>query len=127
MSARALGPTPRPAGGAELMLWFFMRVSGVVLLLMAVFHLLWMHFVVGLDRIDFEVVARRWENPLWRLFDLVLLAFALSHGLNGLKMVLEDYVHRPGLRAALKGAVFFAAVVFFLMGSYIIVSFRAPG
>ncbi|HWV58074.1 MAG TPA: hypothetical protein VNZ57_11545, partial [Longimicrobiales bacterium] len=45
-----------PGGKFELYSWLFMRVSGVVLLGIAVFHLFWMHMVIGVENIDFSVV-----------------------------------------------------------------------
>jgi succinate dehydrogenase / fumarate reductase, membrane anchor subunit len=110
-------------GGFELYSWLFMRISGVLLLFLAVFHMFWMHFVIGVDNINFEVVALRWENPLWRLYDLLLLVFALSHGMNGLRMVVDDYIHRPGWLVLAKSGIFVVYSVFLIMGAYIIFAF----
>ncbi|MFQ5858128.1 MAG: succinate dehydrogenase [Anaerolineae bacterium] len=113
-------------GTLEVYSWFFMRVSGVVLLLIAVFHLLWMHLVIGVDNINFNVVAVRWQNPLWRTFDLALLIFALSHGTNGTRWVLEDYVSSPGWQIAAKWFVYLVAMVIGAMGAFVIFTFQAP-
>ena len=115
----------RPQGNFELYAWFFMRVSGIILLCIAVFHLLYMHLVVRVDKITWEVVARRWQNPGWRLFDLALLAFALAHGTNGLRTVLDDYVPRGIANVGLKWAAYAVSFFFFLMGAYAIFSFNA--
>jgi succinate dehydrogenase / fumarate reductase membrane anchor subunit len=110
----------------ELYGWFFMRVSGVVLLGIAVFHLLYMHMVVGVENMDYDLIARRWANPGWRLFDLVLLTFALSHGTNGLRVVLDDYVP-PGLaNTAAKALAYVVAITFFLMGVHVLFTFQVP-
>lgn len=115
-----------PSGNFELYSWLFMRISGVMLLGLAVFHLFWMHMVIGVDNIDFDVAAMRLENPLWRLYDLLLLGFALTHGMNGLRIVVDDYVHRHGLAVLVKSAIFVLYAVFLIMGAYILVSFTAP-
>ena len=96
MSERRVGGGHRRpgSGGFERWAWFFMRISGVALLGLAVFHLLWMHFAIGVDNIDFQTVVERWSNPLWRLYDFALLAFALGHGLNGLRTVIDDELMR---------------------------------
>lgn len=117
---------PRQRGSFELYAWFFMRVSGVVLLGFAVFHLLWMHVVIGVDNITYDVVARRWANPAWRLFDLVLLSFALTHGTNGLRTIIDDYIPRGGLNVTAKWVVYVLLAVFFLMGAQIIFTFKVP-
>lgn len=107
----------------ELASWFFMRISGVILLFIAVFHLMYMHFVVGVEEIDFQVVAQRWENPFWRVFDLFLLAFAFTHGSNGMRFIIEDYAPSPGWRATLKVLLYALYFALLLMGAYVIFTF----
>jgi len=121
--------TPRPGGSTfELMSWFYMRVSGLLLALMVTFHLLWMHYAVGLDNINFEVIAGRWTDPqwgtAWRTFDLFLLLFALSHGMNGVRFVIEDYVHHPGWRVAVKTILALLLFALLVMGAYVIFTFN---
>lgn len=131
MSRRAGGGHRRPEGsGFETSMWFFMRVSGVVLLGLAVFHLFWMHFVIGVENIDFAAVVGRWEGrwgPLWRLYDLALLVFALGHGFNGLRYVIEDYVRRPGRRLAVKSIAYILGFLLISAGAYIIFTFDSGG
>lgn len=123
----------RPGGGHrrpdsrsfEAYAWLFMRLSGVVLLGLAVFHLLWMHLAIGVDNIDFETVVGRWSNPLWRIYDFALLVFALTHGFNGLRTVLEDYVQKPRRLLAVKGAVYTLGFLLLSIGAYIIFTFEA--
>ncbi|MFQ5594106.1 MAG: succinate dehydrogenase [Anaerolineae bacterium] len=114
------------AGTLEVYAWFFMRVTGVVLLLVLVFHLLWMHLVIGVDNINFNVVALRWQNPLWRMFDLSLLIFALSHGTNGTRGVLKDYIRSPGWEIAVKWFIYLLAVLIGAMGAFVIFTFQPP-
>lgn len=128
MSRRRPGGGHRRPGsrGFEAYAWLFMRLSGVVLLGLAVFHLMWMHFAIGVDNIDFQTVAERWSNPLWRIYDFALLVFALSHGVNGLRTVLEDYVRAPRWLLAVKGAVYVVTFLLLSMGSWIIFTFDVP-
>lgn len=114
------------SGTLEVYAWFFMRVTGVVLLFALVFHLLWMHLVIGVDNINFNVVALRWQNPLWRVFDMLLLIFALSHGTNGTRWVLKDYIRSPGWEIAIKWFVYVLAVVIGAMGAFVIFTFQPP-
>ncbi len=117
----------RVSGGTlEVYAWFFMRVTGVVLLLVLVFHLLWMHLVIGVDNINFNVVASRWQNPLWRVFDTTLLIFALSHGTNGTRWVLKDYIRSPGWEIAVKWFIYVLVVVIGAMGAFVIFTFQPP-
>ncbi|HYN87416.1 MAG TPA: hypothetical protein VER55_02740 [Ardenticatenaceae bacterium] len=113
----------------ELYAWFFMRVSGIILLFIAVFHLLYMHFVVGVTKIDFDVIAQRWTGPagtFWRTYDMFLLVLSFTHGTNGVRYVLEDYIPGQGLRVLSKTLLYllFAALMF--MGAYVIWTFELP-
>ena len=84
-------------GGGEFWWWLFMRVSGLLLLVLALGHLVIMHlFETGAERIDFGFVATRWESPFWRTWDWMLLMLALVHGVNGLRNITLDYVKRSG-------------------------------
>ncbi len=122
----ASGGRPRPGAGFALWSWFFMRLSGVVMLFLVLFHLLWMHLYIGLENINFETIAGRWTGPLgpfWRVYDLALLAFAFTHGMNGVRWVVEDYVHSRGWRLAVNSFLAVVFVIVFLAGAYIIFTF----
>jgi succinate dehydrogenase / fumarate reductase membrane anchor subunit len=116
----------RPTSNFELYAWFFMRISGIILLTVAVFHLLYMHLVIGVENIDFDTIAGRWESPFWRIFDFFLLAFALTHGVNGTRQVLDDYVHGRGWRVVARTTVFMLGFVVAVMGAYVIFTFKTP-
>ncbi|HEX7118570.1 MAG TPA: succinate dehydrogenase, hydrophobic membrane anchor protein [Longimicrobiales bacterium] len=113
-----------PRGNFELYSWLFMRISGLVLLGIAVFHLFYMHFAIGVDNIDYDLVAQRWTNPFWKVFDFFLLLFALSHGMNGLRYIVDDYIHRPGWAVAAKSFIFLVYVALLGIGAYIILTFQ---
>ncbi len=119
------GVPVQPRSRFELYAWLFMRVSGLVLILMAVFHFLYMHFYIQVDTINFEVIALRWQQPLWRVYDFVLLALGFTHGINGARVVLEDYVPKRMLRAILT-ILFLLYIAFISLGAWIIVTFRSP-
>lgn len=121
----------RPAGGFELWAWLFMRISGLVLLFLAVGHVLIMHVVdEGIDRVDFAFVATRWGSPFWRTWDWAMLTLALIHGINGLRVIVQDYIRRTGVRFAVN--VFFLTLGFilFVLGTVVVFTFdpsRWPG
>src|ERR1700747_1669714 len=102
----------RPPSGIELYAWVFMRLSGVLLLVLALVHLFYMHVLNNVAVIDFQFVARRYATPFWRTFDLLMLWLALLHGLNGLRTVVIDYVHSRGWRLAWLASIYVIAFVF---------------
>lgn len=116
----------RAQGNLELYAWFFMRASGLVLLFIATFHLLYMHLYARVETIDYDFVVRRWAHPGWRLFDWLLLTFALSHGTNGVRTVIDDYVPRGLANVVCKWVAFGLALFFFVMGTQVIVTTAVP-
>jgi succinate dehydrogenase / fumarate reductase membrane anchor subunit len=101
-----------------------MRVSGIVLLVLAVGHVLIMHVLDdGVDRVDFQFVALRWQSPFWRSWDWLMLVLALVHGVNGLRMITLDYVRRPATRVAINGVFAVTGVALFALGSIIVLTF----
>lgn len=116
----------RPVGGWELWSWLFMRLSGLVLLLLAVGHVLIMHLPDGgVDRINFEFVATRWENPLWRAWDWALLSLALIHGVNGMRVIVQDYIRTPVRRFWTNASFTILAFLLFVLGSITVFTFDA--
>ncbi len=120
--------TARPGGrgGFETWSWFFMRISGLALVFLALVHFALTHIVNDVAETDFRFVEARWSNPLWRVFDWSLLALALLHGLNGLRWIVDDYVRRPGRRAATKALLYTVSGVLFGYGTVTILTFPSP-
>ena len=73
--------------------FLFMRVSGVLLLVLAVGHLLIQHVLSSSTNLTLQIVADTWNAIGWKIYDMFLLIFAITHGFNGLRNVLEDYIH----------------------------------
>lgn len=90
----------------ELYSWFFMRVSGLLLIFLALYHLVWWNLVIGVEHLSAELVRERWTNPFWRFGNVALLMFSMLHGLNGLRYSIEDYVRKPGSQIAVKAVAY---------------------
>lgn len=113
----------RPRQNFETWSWFFMRVSGLVLLFLALVHFAIMHLVNDVTHTNAQFVSHRWNNPLWRIFDWLLLALGLLHGVNGLRMITDDYVRSPGWRAVTKASLYSVTFAMVAYGTFAIVSF----
>ena len=121
------GGRERPIGGFELWAWLFMRISGLVLLILAVGHTLIMHLPSGgVDRVDFQFVAARWGSPFWRIYDLLLLVLAFIHGANGARIVIGDYIVHRTARGLLIGILIAISAIWLVLGIAVI-AFFDPG
>ena len=114
----------RPVGGFELWAWLFMRISGLILLVLAVGHVLIMHVVdEGVGRVDFGFVSVRWQSPFWRTWDWAMLVLALLHGINGLRAIILDYVRPPGVRLAANMLFYVIGFLLFVLGTVTVFTF----
>ncbi len=104
--------------------WYFMRVSGVLMLVLALGHLFIMHYITAPSATNSTFVAGRWANLLWQSFDWMLLMLALFHGLIGLQSVAKDYLSTRVQRLLSGTLIAVLAFIFFVLGSLTIVTFN---
>jgi succinate dehydrogenase / fumarate reductase, membrane anchor subunit len=125
-AARRGGGYERPPLGRtnfEVFSWFFMRISGLLLIFLVLYHLVWWNLVIGVEHLDSQIVIERWNNPFWRLFNVALVVFAMLHGLNGARYVIEDYVRGPGAQLAVKSVVYALVLGALAVGVFALVTF----
>ena len=122
------GATARPssATGWETFSWWFFRVTGVGLIFLVIIHLIIMHVQNDVSATGYNFVAQRYMNPFWRVYDLLLLTLGLLHGLNGLRIIGDDYIRARGWRLAVVSVLFLTVITFWLMGTMTIITFQ-PG
>jgi succinate dehydrogenase / fumarate reductase membrane anchor subunit len=120
------GYGPRPAGGGvETFSWYFVRVSGIALIFLVIIHLIVMHVTTDVACTTFQFVAARYANPLWRLFDWLLLTLALLHGMNSLRVVVDDYVSSRTWRISILSVLGLLTLIFFMLGTITIIIFQS--
>jgi succinate dehydrogenase / fumarate reductase, membrane anchor subunit len=108
----------------ELYAWLFMRISGLVLVVLVLGHLFIMNILDGgVQRINFGFVAGRWASPFWQIWDLLMLWLAMLHGTNGLRTVINDYTRRDATRLWLKSLLYTATTIVIALGTLVIFTF----
>jgi succinate dehydrogenase / fumarate reductase, membrane anchor subunit len=122
--SRAARPLPE-ASGRERFWWYFMRLSGLALVFLALGHMLIMHVLVELTggEINFAFVQSRWGTPFWRIYDFLLLVLAFVHGANGTRVVIGDWIANRTARSLLIGILLFVSALWLLLGMAVIVFF----
>jgi len=107
--------------GFEITAWKWMRYSGLLLIPLAWIHVLIQDVLVGVHQIDLNYVAMRWASLGWRIYDFALLAFALAHGMNGLRQVLVEYIQSENARRWMAWILFIVWLVISVIGGTAIV------
>ncbi|HBE28908.1 MAG TPA: succinate dehydrogenase, hydrophobic membrane anchor protein [Ktedonobacter sp.] len=118
----------KPASsGFETFSWFFFRVSGVLLIFLVIIHLIIMHVTNDVSCTTYQFVAMRYDNPLWRLYDWLLLTLSLLHGMNGLRVVIDDYIRGRSARLTLMSVAGTLTLIFFMLGTITLITFQHAG
>lgn len=115
----------RTRGQVQKWAWVFQRVSGVILIVLIFTHL-FINLLTGegVNQIDFAFVAGKWASPLWQWWDFTMLVLAMLHGMNGMRIIVDDYARSPFLRSVLQWALRISTAVIIVLGSLVIWTFE---
>ena len=90
--------------------WVWQRISGLGLMV-----ILFIHLGVGhLTPLSYEAIRHRLSSPAWICLDGLLLVLAVSHALNGLWPISQDYIASEQIKLILKVFLWILGVI--LMG-----------
>lgn len=103
--------------------WIYMRVSGVVLVVLIFGHLFYnLIFPGSVSVLDWAFVAGKFATPFWIVWDLLMLWLALIHGANGMRTLVNDYAHGR-FRSVLMWALGASTAVLLILGTLVLVTF----
>ena len=122
---RSRTPRATTRGNTEMVGWIFMRASGVLLIVLIFGHLI-TNLITdgGVHAIDFGFVAGKWAQPIWQVWDLLMLWLAMIHGTNGVRTIINDYAEKTSTRLVLKSLLYLAFVVVVVLGTLVIFTFN---
>lgn len=96
--------------------WFMQRVTAVVLLVGLGTHLIATH-ILNAGELSYGNIAARLAGIFFVVIDVSLLAAAVYHGLNGLRMVALDYFWKARRqRRVFTGLLWAFGAAFFVFG-----------
>jgi succinate dehydrogenase / fumarate reductase membrane anchor subunit len=95
--------------------WFMQRISAVILFVLLILHFVTYHFMSE-GAYTWRVVVEKMQSPWFNLIQFLFLITALYHGLNGVWIVVEDYIHAKGWRMFLYGLILTVGLSLFFVG-----------
>lgn len=104
------------SGNAELAWWIFMRVSGLLLVLILGGHVFMTNIMINVGDVDFAFVSSRLSTPWLKIFNTALLVLAMLHGANGIRYSIEDYAAKPGRRFVGKIILYTLTMIVMVIG-----------
>src|ERR1700724_1803548 len=115
------------SGGFEAASWYFNRISAIGLFLLVIIHLILNHVTTDVSCTSYQLIAIRYANPYWRVYDWLMLTLALLHGMNGLRVVVDDYVRSRGWRLTLQSVAGLVTLAYFMLGTITLITFQTAG
>ena len=124
----------------EYMMWLFTRLSGLALIGLALFGVGMAFYYGARYQIDMITLFRwtffpnhyhieaaketivnfdEWTTDLWQIMQLLLLFFGVTHGVNGLRVVAEDYIGRPLKRFFWRSVIFSVWLFMLIVAVYV--------
>ncbi len=107
--------TFKESSKAGAIAWLLQRVTAILLFIGVIYHFVYYHFISNGLYTWKEVVAKM-QSPWFNLLQFVFLATALYHGLNGVWMVTEDYIHGKTWRMIIFSLILFVGMALFFVG-----------
>lgn len=111
----------KPVLTSEARWWLWMRITGLLMVMVLFPHVIIKDVLVGVYRIDLDYIARVWDNLWLRAFDFALLFLTFTHGMIGLRQVLQDFIHTPSGRRTMTRVLVVVWAVISLLGAMAII------
>lgn len=132
--------TVQPAWSFEYIMWIFTRLSGLAMLLLALMGALgalvmharqyvdlptlwrWTFFPNTFHVVNSNIpdVVEGWSTAWWQTMQILLIALGVTHGFNGLRVVIEDYIDNTLLRPLLRGVIFLLWLAMLVVATFVI-------
>jgi succinate dehydrogenase / fumarate reductase, membrane anchor subunit len=123
--------TPWTYVGSGFLPWLLQRVTAIGLVVLLPIHIVINH-LANVSKVEegilpglvvFSDVMERFESPAYWVVDVLLLSFALYHGLNGVRNVAIDYGLRGAGEKVVTGALSLVGVAAFAFGVIALAAF----
>lgn len=133
--------TVQPGLSFEYVMWIFTRISGLSLILMAAIAVIsafaygartqvdlptlmrWTFFPNSSHIINSDIpdVTLGWANAFWQVMQILIVFFGVTHGFNGLRGVIEDFMGQSIARPFIRGFIFLLWTFAMVIAVYVII------
>jgi len=133
---------PQRGLNLEYAMWIFTRLSGLTMYILALVGIVAALAMGARTQMSMETLLRwtfipnpnyvlnsdipdvtlGWANAFWQIMSILMIFFAGTHGLNGVRTVLEDYIGNTWLRPLLRGLLFLIWLLMLVLGVYVVLA-----
>ncbi len=132
----------QPGFSLEYSMWIFTRLSGLGMILLGLIGITgafimgartqmdlgtlmrWTFFPNPNHVINSEIpdVALGWATAFWQVMQMLLVILGVTHGFNGLRVVIEDYTGQSMWRPYVRGLIFLLWLFMLIIAVYVILA-----
>jgi succinate dehydrogenase hydrophobic anchor subunit len=126
----------------EYVMWIFTRISGAAMFLLALFAMAAAFWLGARNQLDLGTLMRwtffqnpnhvvnsnipditlGWANAFWQIMEIMVLFFGVTHGMNGLRVIIEDYLNNSWWRTFWRGLIFFLWLIMLVVAVYVVLA-----
>lgn len=130
----------QPGFSFEYLMWIFTRISGIAMATLAAVGLLFALIYSASTPLDFPTIIRwsifpnpnhlaesipaevmlSWRNAFWQVVQILMVFFGVTHGINGLRVVIEDFVCKSISCVLIRGFLFMLWGFILIIAIYVI-------
>ncbi len=132
--------TVQPGLSFEYVMWIFTRISGLTLILLSTIGVISAFALGARTQVDLPTLMRwtffpnpnhvinsnipdvtlGWANAFWQVMQILIIFFAVTHGFNGLRVVIEDYIRQSIARPFVRGFIFLLWIFALVIAVYVV-------
>ena len=132
--------TVQPGLSFEYIMWIFTRISAMSLIMLAIFGMVSALALGARTQVDLPTLMRwtffpnpnhvinsnipdvtlGWANAFWQVMQILIVFFGVTHGLNGLRVVIEDFVGQSIAKPSIRGLIFLLWIFALLVAIYVV-------
>ena len=134
--------TIQPGFSLEYILWIFTRLSGLSMVLLALIGVAGALLMGARTQMDLPTLMRwtffpnpnhvvnsnipdvtlGWATAFWQIMQMLIVSLGVTHGFNGLRVVIEDYTGQSIWRPILRGLIFLLWLFLLIIAIYVILA-----
>lgn len=135
-------PAPQIGFSFEYLMWIFTRISGLALILLAIIGITGAFLMQARTQMDLATLMRwtffpnpnhvvnsnipdvaiGWATAYWQIMEMMIVFFGATHGINGLRVVIEDYTSASWFKILLRGLLFLFWIFLMIVAVYVILA-----
>jgi len=130
----------QPGFSFEYLMWIFTRISGIAMATLAGVSLLFAIIYSARTPLDLPTIIRWsifpnpnhvadsvpadtlmiWRNAFWQVVQILIVFFGVTHGINGLRVMIEDFICKSISCVLMRGFLFMLWGFILIIAIYVI-------